>query len=48
MIPLKRHRLMASRWQCKVIAAALLKLSVMTFLEELNVKTVFLLISDQT
>lgn len=31
MIPLKRHRLMASRWQCEVIAAAaaaLLKLSV--------------------
>lgn len=28
MIPLKRHRLMASRWQCEVIAAvALLKLS---------------------
>lgn len=30
MILLKRHRLMASRWQCEVIAAAaaLLKLSV--------------------
>lgn len=32
MIPLKRHRLMASRWQCEVIAAAaLLKLSVYDF-----------------
>lgn len=26
MIPLTRHKLMASRWQCKVVAA-LLKLS---------------------